>query len=153
MVTKSLEVLPHVYYVGPELTSGTHEEPLWGLEVTLRNLLFERWDQVPALRMIHMDASHVRIRAEALLPRLEGLHASIVEGSSVIGGGSTPQQALPTYLIAIEYDQVAALERRLREGNPPVVARIENEKLLLDLRTVLPEEEPLLINALLTAAT
>jgi L-seryl-tRNA(Ser) seleniumtransferase len=122
------------------------------LEVTLRNLLLERWDQIPALRMIRMDAGLVRARAEALLPSLEGVKAGIVEGSSVIGGGSTPAQALPTYLIAVESEQVEALESRLREGDPPVVARIENDRLLLDLRTVFPEEEPLLVKALLSAA-
>jgi L-seryl-tRNA(Ser) seleniumtransferase len=83
---------------------------------------------------------------------LAGTPARIVEGFSVIGGGSTPEQALPTYLIAVESEQVASLERRLREGDPAVVARIEDERLLLDLRTVLPEEEALLVKAVLSAA-
>ncbi len=118
------------------------------LETTLRNLLLEGWERVPALRMIRMDACQIRVRAEALLPLLAGVPAQVVEGSSVIGGGSTPEQALPTYLIAVECEQATALARRLREGDPAVVARIENERLLLDLRTVLPEEEPLLVKAL-----
>jgi L-seryl-tRNA(Ser) seleniumtransferase len=99
-----------------------------------------------------MDAGQILARAEALLPLLAGTPARIVEGFSVIGGGSTPEQALPTYLIAVESGQVAALERRLREGDPAVVARIEDERLLLDLRTVLPEEEALLVKAVLSAA-
>jgi L-seryl-tRNA(Ser) seleniumtransferase len=78
--------------------------------------------------------------------------ATVIEGISVIGGGSTPEQGLPTYLIAIEYDDVVMLERRLRGGDPPVVARIEDQRLLLDLRTVLPDEEPLLVKALLSAS-
>jgi L-seryl-tRNA(Ser) seleniumtransferase len=118
------------------------------LEVTLRNLLLDRWERVPALRMIRMDSVQIRARAEALMPLLAGMPAQVVEGCSVIGGGSTPEQALPTYLIAVECEQVTALARRLREGDPAVVARIENERLLLDLRTVLPEEEPLLVKAL-----
>ena len=122
------------------------------LEGTLRNVLLEKWDQVPALRMIRMDAGQILARAEALLPLLAGTPARIVEGFSVIGGGSTPEQALPTYLIAVESGQVASLERRLREGDPAVVARIEDERLLLDLRTVLPEEEALLVKAVLSAA-
>ena len=118
------------------------------LEGTLRDLLLERWDQVPALRMIRMEAGQIRARAEALMPLLEGVQARIVEGASVIGGGSTPEQALPTYLIAIECEQAQTLERKLREGDPPVVARIENDRILLDLRTVAPEEEPLLVKAI-----
>lgn len=118
------------------------------LESTLRNLLFERWDRIPALRMIRLEAAEIRARAEALAARVNGLRASIVESSSVIGGGSTPDQSLPTYAIAIECEPVAALERRLRAGDPPVIARIENERLLLDLRTVAPAEEPLLIRAI-----
>jgi L-seryl-tRNA(Ser) seleniumtransferase len=121
------------------------------LEVTLRNLLLERWDQIPALRMIRLGAGEIRARADALTRSLDGLRATVIEGSSVIGGGSTPEQSLPTYLIAIECADVVALERRLRGGDPPVVARIEDQRLLLDLRTVLPEEEPLLAKALLSA--
>jgi L-seryl-tRNA(Ser) seleniumtransferase len=122
------------------------------LEATLRNVLLERWDQVPALRMIRLDAAVIRARADALACSLDGLAATVIEGSSVIGGGSTPEQSLPTYLIAVESDNVVALEKRLRGGDPPVVARIEDQRLLLDLRTVLAEEEPLLVKALLSAS-
>jgi L-seryl-tRNA(Ser) seleniumtransferase len=121
------------------------------LEGTLRNLLLERWDLVPALRMIRLGAAEIRARADALTRSLDGLAAVVIEGISVIGGGSTPGQGLPTYLIAIEGENVVALERRLRGGDPPVVARIEDQRLLLDLRTVLPEEEPLLVKALISA--
>jgi L-seryl-tRNA(Ser) seleniumtransferase len=70
-----------------------------------------------------------------------------VRGESVAGGGSTPDQSLPTWLIAIEGDAIS-VERRLRAGEPPVVARIENHLLVLDLRTVLADEEDLLVSAL-----
>jgi L-seryl-tRNA(Ser) seleniumtransferase len=76
------------------------------------------------------------------------LRAEIVPGSSVAGGGATPEQSIPTWLIAIECADLAEAERRLRAGDPPVVARIENEKLILDLRTVFPEEEEELATAL-----
>ena len=62
-------------------------------------------------------------------------------GYSVIGGGATPEQSIPTWLIAIECADAAAAERRLRAADPPVVARIEKDRLLLDLRTVFPDEE------------
>ena len=143
----------------PEIVSRLRRNPMFRalrvdktiyqiLEATLQNLLLERWDNVPALRMIRIEAGQIRARAENLVKSLHGVAATVIEGESVIGGGSTPEQSLPTYLIAIECEQVATLERRLRCGDPPVVARIEEDRLLLDLRTVLPEEEPLLVKAL-----
>jgi L-seryl-tRNA(Ser) seleniumtransferase len=65
----------------------------------------------------------------------------VIEGSSLIGGGATPEQPLTSWLIAIECADVVEAERRSRMGEPPVVARIEDGRLLLDLRTVFPDEE------------
>ena len=118
------------------------------LENTLRHILLERWEGVPALAMIRQSADQIRARAEALLARLQGLNAEVVEGQSVIGGGATPEQAIPTWLIAITCDDAVAWERRLRENDPPVVARIEDDRLILDLRTVLPDEEEELVTVL-----
>jgi len=109
------------------------------LEETLRNVLFERWEQIPALRMIALTADEIRTRAERLA---DGLRVEIIPGESVIGGGSTPDQSLPTYLIAMKCANVNEAERRARAHDPPVIARIENDRLVFDLRTVLPEEEP-----------
>ena len=117
------------------------------LESTLRNLLLERWECVPALLMIRQTQDQIRQRAEALLARLR-LNAALVEGRSLIGGGSTPEQSLPTCLIAIQSIDVVEAEKRLRAGNPPVLVRIEENRLLLDLRTVFPEEEEMLAAAL-----
>jgi len=110
------------------------------LETTLRNLLLERWDQIPALRMIRASSEELRTRAESFARGLGEIPQSVIEGSSLMGGGATPEQPLPSWLIAIECDVVEA-ERRCRLGNPPVIARIEDGRLLIDLRTVLPEEE------------
>jgi len=121
---------------------------LQALEATLRSLLMERWDEVPALRMIRQSADAVRERAGRFIAQLQGVEAEIVEGRSLIGGGSTPEQSLPTWLIAIASPDVVALERALRAGSPPVIARIEENRLLLDLRTVFPEEESALLSAL-----
>jgi L-seryl-tRNA(Ser) seleniumtransferase len=118
------------------------------LETTLRRLLLERWDEIPALAMIRQPAETVRARAQALLAGIPGVRAEVIAGQSVIGGGATPEQSIPTWLMAIECASAGAAERRLRLGDPPVVARIENERLLLDLRTVFPEEEPALAAAL-----
>ena len=117
---------------------------------TLRSLLLERWDDVPALALIRRTPADIRARAEALLARVPGLRAGIVPGSSVAGGGATPEQSIPTWLIAIDCADLPEAERRLRAADPPVVARIENEKLILDLRTVFPEEEEDLAAALLS---
>ncbi len=114
-------------------------------ETTLRCLLLEQWDLVPALRMIQMSPAEIRERAKRLraqLPQLE-----LVEGQSLAGGGSTPEQPLPTWLISVPGDPVT-LEAALRANTPPIVARIERDRLLLDLRTVLPRQEGALLDAL-----
>ncbi|HLJ48337.1 MAG TPA: L-seryl-tRNA(Sec) selenium transferase [Bryobacteraceae bacterium] len=111
------------------------------LETTLRNYLFERWGQIPALRMIGLTSDELKQRAEQFAARL---HAEVIPGESVIGGGSTPAQSLPTWLVAVDCADVVYSERRCREGDPPVIARIENNRLLLDLRTVFPNEEEVL---------
>lgn len=143
----------------PELVTRLRRNPMFralrldklilqALETTLRNLLLERYDRIPSLRMITQPAGLIRERAEALLNKISGLDAELREGLSVIGGGSTPEQSIPTWLISIASDSVVALEKRLRNGAPPVIARIEAERLLLDLRTVFPEEEQELAAAL-----
>jgi L-seryl-tRNA(Ser) seleniumtransferase len=111
------------------------------LETTLRSLVLERWDEVPALRMIAQTAEALRVRAESFLGRLDGLRASVIEGSSMVGGGATPGQSLPSWLIAIDCDDVVEVERRCRWSDPPVVARVEDGRLLIDLRTVFVSEE------------
>ncbi len=114
------------------------------LESTLRNVLFERWDEIPALRMIRLSAEEIRLRALSLAGRIGGV---VEPGQSMIGGGSTPEQSIPTYVIAISCGSVESLERRLRKAKPPVIARVEDGRLLLDLRTVFPEEEEALAAA------
>ncbi len=117
------------------------------LENTLRSLLFERWDELPALRMIAMSADELRTRAERFAAQLQG--AEVIAGESVIGGGSTPDQSIPTWLVSIAYEDVVAAEKHCRDADPPVVARIENNRLIVDLRTVPPADEPALLAALL----
>jgi L-seryl-tRNA(Ser) seleniumtransferase len=111
------------------------------LETTLRNVLLERWDRIPALRMIAQSADEIRARAQRLLAKMEGVRADIIPGSSVIGGGSTPEQSIPTWLIALAPANANEAERRCREQDPPVIGRIEDDRLVFDLRTVLPEDE------------
>jgi L-seryl-tRNA(Ser) seleniumtransferase len=129
------------------------------LEATLRAYLRGAPDEVPALRMIRLPAEEIRRRAEGFVARLGGdasAEIEIVEGNSVVGGGSTPGQSLPTFLIAIRSvgHSATALETRLRRPAtqlPPVVGRIENDRLVLDLRTVFPEQEEALAAGLRAA--
>ena len=79
---------------------------------------------------------------ETRLCRRCGVAAEVIAGESVIGGGSTPAQSLPTWLIALRPSDPVACEKRLRRCDPPVIARIEKDRVLLDLRTVEPDDEP-----------
>ena len=99
-------------------------------------------DSIPVVRMIALSADAIGRRAEALADRLSaaGIQADVVEGFSTIGGGSAPGTQLPTRLVAIALP-AARLESALRAQRPPVIARIENDRVLLDLRTVPPEED------------
>ena len=130
------------------------------LEMTLRAYRRGAWDEIPALRMIRMTPSEIEQRARALVARLnvtlpKDTALEIREGSSVIGGGSTPDQKLPTSLVAIASHRysAAALEERLRKptNGTPVIARIEEDRLVIDLRTVFVEEEEPLAEAVIAA--
>ena len=118
------------------------------LETTFRNLLLERHSQIPALSMIGQTPGQIYFRAEGLLKRFPDIDGELVPGKSVIGGGATPDQALDTWLIALNCADIVAAERLLRSSEPPVIGRIENDRLVLDLRTVLPGEEDLLGQAI-----
>lgn len=102
------------------------------LENTLKRLIFEKYDEIPALRMLRMTKDEIRARAE----KFSGLE--IIEGESVAGGGSTPDQTLPTWLLVVPGDAVT-VEKRLRAQG--VIVRIQDNRVVLDMRTVFPEEE------------
>lgn len=118
------------------------------IESTLRNLLLEGGAGIPALRMICLSEPEIRERAARVISELPGFSATLESGQSLLGGGSTPEQSIPTCLISIHSGNTEEAARRLRLGAPPVIARIERDRLLLDLRTVFPEEETELIAAL-----
>ena len=128
------------------------------LEMTLRAYRRGAWEEIPALRMIRMTAHEIEQRARAFVARLtdalpKDATLEIRDGSSVIGGGSTPDQKLPTSLLAIasrRYSAVA-IEERLRRpaSGSPVIARIEEDRLVIDLRTVFIEEEAPLAQAVI----
>jgi L-seryl-tRNA(Ser) seleniumtransferase len=99
--------------------------------------------------MLAMGADEIRVRADALsqqIGRRDGWRTAVVDGSSAIGGGSAPGIELPTHVVAIEKDGMTpdTLEERLRRLTPPVIARIERDRLVIDLRTVLPDQDAIL---------
>lgn len=116
---------------------------LQAMEQTLRAILFGEHDAIPALAMIRLTPAVLKARAEGLAARIAG--ATVVAGESVIGGGSTPDQALPTWLVALA-GPAHKLERRLRAAG--IIARVESDRVVMDLRTVLVEQEAALVEAL-----
>ena len=132
---------------------------LAALEATLRLYLNE--DQaareIPVLRLLSLPLEELRRRAEALAERLRtapGLTASAREDSAYVGGGSLPDQVLTTWVVEVEAAGVsdAEMARRLRTGDPAVMGRLQGGKLLLDVRTVFPEQEARLMEAVIDAA-
>ncbi len=128
------------------------------LEATLQSYARGALEEVPALRLIRLSVEEIGRRAETLRVQLEGEligHAElrVISGESVVGGGSTPGYALPTKLLAITPKALSAAElaARLRRHDRPVIVRVEAGRVLLDLRTVFPDQEEALASALRAA--
>lgn len=117
------------------------------LATTLGHVLREDWNAIPALRMIAAPLEEIRRRAEHVASRLAKIDCVIAEGESAIGGGSTPAVALPTCVLELTVANPGAFAARLRQAEIPVIARIERDKVILDLRTVADEEVESLISA------
>ncbi len=121
------------------------------LEATLLAYLRQDHDAVPAVRMMRLAPEEIGKRARALAANLKApLHGEVVAGESVIGGGAAPGATLPTQLLALSWEGLSADEfaARLRDNNPPIVARVEEGRVLLDLRTVFPEQDGVIAKAL-----
>src|SRR2546427_6250982 len=131
------------------------------LEITLGAYLRAAWEEIPAMRMIRMSFQEVRRRAENLIRELrpelplDEVEIDVVDSTSLVGGGSTPAQSLPSKVIRIASARYSAakLEQRLRRAPAGVslIARVEDDRLILDLRTVFPEQEPVLLKTLAAA--
>lgn len=109
----------------------------------------EALDRIPVLRFIAAPLSEIEVRAERWAQSL-GKAAAVVPGESVVGGGSLPGGTLPTRVVAVrpaKKSGVGMLASLLRQNTPPVVGRVEKDALLLDPRTVFPEEEEDLLAA------
>ena len=126
------------------------------LEATLMEYIRQDHQEIPFLRMVRFSAAEIRARAGALQEKLAAssqLQTEIIAGESLIGGGSAPTSTLPTFLLAVTAQLLSAekLAAGLRAHTPPIVSRVEDGRVLLDLRTVLGDAEEAEIAAALLA--
>jgi L-seryl-tRNA(Ser) seleniumtransferase len=122
------------------------------LEATLLAYVKRDHEAIPTLRMMRLTKQEIGTRAQALAAKVASseLKAEVIDGESVIGGGAAPSSVLPTRLVALSCADLSAdeLAARLRASDPPVIARVEEGKVLLDLRTVFAEQEESVADAL-----
>jgi L-seryl-tRNA(Ser) seleniumtransferase len=122
------------------------------LEATLLSYVKRDFDAIPAVRMMRAGKDDIQRRAEVILSQLkaDGIATELREGESVIGGGAAPGSTLPTVLVSIEPGRASAAEMasELRHNDPPVIARVEDDRLIVDLRTVMPEQDAEVLGAL-----
>lgn len=122
------------------------------LEATLLAYVRGRATQeIPVWQMISASQAELQARAAQVVTAIGSTQAHIIESVSTIGGGSLPGETLASVAVAIDHPQPDLLVRRLRLGVPPVVARIVNDRVVCDLRTLLPGQEMLLATAVRTA--
>ena len=127
------------------------------LEATLIEYLAGRArETVPVVRMLSLTVEQIEARARSLAARIEtrgGWQAEVIDGHSTIGGGSAPGVELPTRLIALSRGSESAedIERFLRHAEPPIIARIHHDRVVIDLRTVAPEEDDIIVGVALGA--
>jgi len=126
------------------------------LEATLLAYLRRDHDAVPVLRMMRLSKDEIARRVERIVSEVRSaqtksaLIMEVVDGESVVGGGAAPSAVLPTRLIALSHSDLSSdeLNARLRAHMPPIVARVEEGRVLIDLRTVFPEQDHVLVEML-----
>jgi L-seryl-tRNA(Ser) seleniumtransferase len=128
-------------------------------EATLLAYVKHDYNSIPALRMMHLSKDSIDGRAQSVAAQIrsQDLSVEVIGGESILGGGATPSATLPTRLLAISIGGMSAdqLAARLRACPLPIIARVEDGRVLLDLRTVFPEQDKVVIEglqALLTIA-
>ncbi len=102
----------------------------------------EAAQKIPVWRMISLPLSEIEQQAGVFAEQLrsQGFTVEVIDGQSTVGGGSLPGETLPTRLVALTVNNLGEFLARLRRGDPPVVARIENDRVMFDLRTVIDED-------------
>jgi L-seryl-tRNA(Ser) seleniumtransferase len=123
---------------------------LAALSATLQHYLRdEALEEVPVWQMIASPLDQLERRAASWREELK--QGKLIHGQSTVGGGSLPEESLPTWLLALDSEQPDRLAARLRHLELPIIARIESGQLVLDPRTVLPDQDQALLHALKTA--
>jgi len=122
------------------------------LEATLMAYVKADYDSIPTLRLMRLSKEEVGRRAESVAEKVQSRQVSVevVDGESVIGGGAAPSAAVPTRLLAVACAGMSPdkLAGRLRAFDPPIIARVEEGRVLLDLRTVFPQQDEIIVQAL-----
>jgi len=122
------------------------------LEATLLAYVKGDHDAIPALRMMRLSKEEIGTRSQAIAERIKSSRLSIelLDGESVIGGGAAPSAVLPTRLLALTCEGLSTdeLSARLRASDPPVIARVEEGRVLLDMRTVFPAQDEAVVQAI-----
>jgi L-seryl-tRNA(Ser) seleniumtransferase len=124
------------------------------LDATLLAYLREDYDSIPALRMMRLTEEQIDERAEHVMRKLHisnpKLNVEVVATRSVIGGGSAPGATLPTRALAVSAPDMGsdAIAEKLRGWTTPIIARVEEGRVLLDLRTVEPEQDEIVLTAM-----
>jgi len=117
---------------------------LAALSATLLHYLKDEAErEIPVWQMISLTPEQVRARAHHWLEVIG--KGEIIPGQSTVGGGSLPEETLPTFLLALQMRQLNRALVKLRAMNPPIIARVENDRLVFDPRTVLPEQNGALL--------
>ena len=120
---------------------------LAGISATLMHYLKDEAErEIPIWQMMSMSSKQVEARAKRWQSELG--QGDVVRGKSAIGGGSLPEETLPTWLLSLKVPKADKFLAKLRAENPPVIARTENDRILLDPRTVLDEQERGLLKVL-----
>ncbi|MCU1284240.1 MAG: L-seryl-tRNA(Sec) selenium transferase [Acidobacteriales bacterium] len=148
----------------PELIAKIRSNPMFralrvgkltyaALEATLMDYLRGNHDAIPALRMMRLSADEIRLRAESLSKAIGNaprVLAGVIAGESIIGGGTAPTAVLPTFLVTLTCANLSADEllARLRSNVVPIAARVEDGRVVIDLRTVLPGQDRQIAEAL-----
>jgi len=123
---------------------------LAALSATLQHYLRdEALEEVPVWQMIASPLDQLERRAASWREELK--QGKLIHGQSTVGGGSLPEESLPTWLLALDSEQPDRLAARLRHLELPIIARIESGQLVLDPRTVLPDQDQALLHGLKTA--
>ncbi len=153
----------------PKLVAKIRSNPLFralrvdkmfyaAVEATLLAYLREDYDSIPTLRMIRLSEDDIATRAEDIARQVRSnsshLEIEVIACRSVLGGGSAPGAALPSRALAIKCAHLGANELldTLRRNNPPIIARVENDRVLLDPRTIEPANDAIIVSALISVA-